>query len=147
MARQSRNPYGYVKDGYLWDTRLGEFIRKRTSEIVSPADALKIPKGVRTRHRTGAVSIRYKPPKGKRFHSEQFIDIVRRQIQRAPLDARVIIRGQGGTAEYDEEWWASTPTDIEELLSYDDDELADFLYNLDPEEGPKELDLYIGPNE
>ena len=149
MSRSKYSPYGTTKADFVFDTELREFVDKRTGEIVSAADALRTPRGVKGEFRTGAISIRYKPektvtwqPTPKRFQGEHALDIIRRQARRAPDDSRIVIRGKGGTERYENEWWSSVPTEIEDLLSMDDEELSDFLYGL-TDEGPEELDIYI----
>ena len=149
MSRTKYSPYGATRADFVYDTSIREFVDKRTGEIVSAADALRTPAGKRTEHRSGAISIRYKPakivdwqPTPKRFQGDHALDVIRRQLNRVPPDARVVIRGQGGTEKYDDEWWSSIPTEAEDLLGMTDDELADFLYGI-TDEGPEELDIYI----
>lgn len=149
MSRTKYSPYGTTKADYVYDTSIREYVDKRTGEIVSAVDALRTPKGTRTEFRSGAIGIRYKPektvtwqPTPKRFQGEHALDVIRRQARRAPDDARIVVRGKGGTERYTDEWWSSVPTDIEDLLAMDDEELADFLYGI-TDEGPEELDIYI----
>lgn len=146
VARQRGSPYGTVKSGFLYDTTIREFVNTRTGEITSAADAVPIPSGKRQRYRTGAINITYKATHRKdfpkRFHGDQVIDIIRRQLRRVPPDAIVVVRGQGGTEEYEDDWWSSVQTDVEDMLAMNDDELADYLYGLQ-EDGPEELELYF----
>lgn len=146
MARQHGSPYGTAKSGFLYDTAIREFVNTRTGEISSAADAIPIPPGTRQRYRTGAINIKYKPTRRKdfpkRFHGDQVINIIRRQLRRAPQDAIVVVRGHGGTEEYEDDWWSSIQTDVEDMLAMSDDELADYLYGLQ-DDGPEELEIYL----
>lgn len=149
VARTKYSPYGATRTEYVYDTSIREYVDRRTGEIASSADALRLPRGKRTEFTTGAISIRYKPekivphqPLPQRFHGDHAIDIIRRQLSRAPNDARVVIRGKGGTEKYENEWWSSIPSEVEDLLGMTDDELADYLYGI-TDEGPEELDIYI----
>ncbi len=147
MARRRTSPYGTSKEGFVFDDRIGEFVNRRTGEIVSASDALPTPKGKTKTYRTGARSFDYKPPARKRFHGDHTLDIIRRQASRAPRSARIVVRAEGGTEEYEDEWWSSVPTDIEDLLDMNDDDLREFLYGLEEEDGPREIDIYIREEE
>lgn len=142
MARRRSSPYGTTRTGYVYDSTRREYINTRTGELTSAADALKSPTPSRTRLRSGALSYDYKAESGKVLHGDKALDIVRHVAEKFPRGTLIIIRGDGGTEEYGEDWWSSPPTEVEDILDMDDEELSDFLYGI-TDDGPAELDIYI----
>ena len=74
------------------------------------------------------------------------MDIIKRAAQRAPEGAIIVVRGLGGTEEYEDDWWSSQAIEAAELAEMDDDEIAEYMYGI-LEDGPEELDIYFRDEE
>jgi hypothetical protein len=85
----------------------------------------------------------YKKQSGRAFTGEQTIELLRKELQKQSPDSVVIVRGQGGTRAYSKGWWSSAPLLVGEFEDLDDEELETLLYDLEDEDGPTALDIYI----
>lgn len=85
----------------------------------------------------------YKKQSGRAFSGEQTIELIRQELKKQSGDAVVIIRGNGGTRAYSKGWWSSAPILVDELEDMDDDDIETLLYDLEDEDGPTALDIYI----